>query len=167
MNIQNAIAKQARTRLTEAGGRIAQELGLGRIVGQILIYLYLTDGESSLDQIGEDLELSKASISIAARQLENMGLIRRSWKKGDRKNYYRTADNIETALRQGLLVFLFQKFQSLGTELDQNIQLLEKEAAKADSDPEALFVYNRIKRAKSLRDKVVNLFESPFLKISL
>ena len=71
--------------LIETGGRTSQELGMGRMVGQILVYLYLSDGDCSLDQIGEDLELSKASVSIAARQLEKIGLIKRSWQKGDRK----------------------------------------------------------------------------------
>ena len=163
----NNVAAEARSRLIEAGGRTAQELGLGRIVGQMLVYLYLTDGGCSLDQIGADLELSKASVSIAARQLESMGLLRRSWKKGDRKNYFRTAENIGTALQQGLMTFLFQKIQAVGLELNHVNELLENEAGKTNGDSDTNFVYKRIKRAKLLRDKVANLLESPFLKISL
>jgi len=166
MNNNNmSAAVQARARLIETGGRTAQDLGLGRIVGQILVYLYLTDGDCSLDQIGEDLELSKASVSIAARQLESMGLLRRSWKKGDRKNYFRTADNIESALQQGLLGFLFQKFQAVGAELNDVNALIEAEVRKKAGDPETEFVYRRVKRAKLLRDKLVGILENPFIKI--
>ena len=163
----NNVADDARNRLIEAGGRTAQELGLGRIVGQMLVYLYLTDGDCSLNRIGEDLELSKASVSIAARQLESMGLLRRSWKKGDRKNYFRTAENFETALRQGLLVFLFQKIQTVGLELNQANELLNNEAKKNDIDADTHFVYGRVKRAKRLNDQITGLLEHPFIKFTL
>ncbi|EKD24559.1 MAG: hypothetical protein ACD_80C00207G0001, partial [uncultured bacterium (gcode 4)] len=49
--------QEARMRLIETGGRTSQDLGTGRIVGQILIYLYLREDESSLDGIAEDLGL--------------------------------------------------------------------------------------------------------------
>ncbi len=161
------IASEIRMRMVEVGGRTSQDLGLGRIVGQMLVYLYLTDGQCSLDQIGEGLELSKASVSVAARQLENMGLLRRSWKKGDRKYYFRTAENFETALRQGLMTFLFQKIQAVGLELNNANELLEKEAGKNDSDPDTHFVYRRVKRAKLLNEKITGLLEHPFLKFTL
>jgi len=35
-------------RLVEVGGNAAQDLGLGRIVGQIVVYLYLSEAERSL-----------------------------------------------------------------------------------------------------------------------
>ena len=161
------VAAEARSRLIEAGGRTAQELGMGRIVGQMLVYLYLTDGECSLDRIGEDLELSKASVSIAARQLESMGFLRRSWKKGDRKNYFRTAENFETALKQGLLSFLFQKIRAMGLELNHANELLEEEAEKNDGGSDTHFVYRRVKRAKLLNDKITGLLDHPFLKFTL
>lgn len=161
------ITSEIRMRMIEVGGRTSQDLGMGRIVGQMLVYLYFTDGQCSLDQIGEGLELSKASVSVAARQLENMGLLRRSWKKGDRKYYFRTAENFETALQQGLMTFLFQKIQAVGLELNHVNDLMENEAGKIDGDSDIHFVYKRIKRAKLLRDKVAGLLESPFLKINL
>ena len=60
-------------RLIETGGQTSQDLGLGRIVGQILVYLYLKPSACSLEELENDLGLSKASISIAARQLEQLG----------------------------------------------------------------------------------------------
>lgn len=153
-----------RRRLVDVGGRMSQDLGLGRIVGQILVYLYLRDGECSLDQIGHDLGLSKAAVSIAARQLENLGLLRRSWKKSDRKTYYRTADDIASALQQGLLAFIGQKIQAVAGELDYANGALEEASKVSDASRETEFVFSRVKRAKVLRDKVAGLLDNPILK---
>ena len=156
-------AEEARRRLAEAGGRISQDLGLGRIFGQILLYLYLQEQECSLDAIGENLGLSKAAVSIAVRQLESLGLVRQVWKKGDRKNYYRSADNIAAALQQGLLTFLRQKMQSAAIELDHVNSLLEAAAKQPDADNEIKFLYNRVTRAKQLRDRATTVLESPII----
>ena len=125
-----------RKRLTEVGGRTAQDLGLGRIVGQILVHLYLSPVECSLDAIAKELGLSKAAVSIAARQLESLGLLRRSWKSGDRKTYYRTADDIATALHQGLLILIRNKMGLLATELKQ----AETDLKTGSNDPGAEFI---------------------------
>lgn len=161
---QKQITAEVRRRLVEVGGRTSQDLGLGRILGQILVYLYLTDGDCSLDEIGEELGLSKAAVSVAARQLESLGLLRQAWKKGDRRNYYRSADNIANALQQGLLTFVRQKIQSAATELDYVNDMLEKATGSSNTDPDARFLYSRVKRAKLLRDRAMRVLESPVLK---
>lgn len=148
-------------KLVEAGGRTSQDLGMGRIVGQVLVYLYLSDGDCSLDEIGEDIELSKASASIAARQLEKLGLVKRTWKKGDRKSYYRTADNVETALKSGLLSFILQKIHTVGVELDEASRLLSGIGAGEEDDVK--FLLSRVERAKTLRDGVINLLNNPLV----
>ncbi|MDD4869620.1 MAG: hypothetical protein PHR77_03600 [Kiritimatiellae bacterium] len=158
------VVDDVRARLIEVGGRTSQDLGLGRIVGQILVYLYLRDGECSLDQIGQDLGLSKAAISIAARQLESLGLLRRAWKKGERKTYYRTTEDMATALQQGLFTFLNQKIQTVAGELDYVNGKLEEAVKNQDASPEAQFVYSRVKRAKVLRDRAAGLLDNPILK---
>ncbi len=145
------------------GGRTAQELGLGRIVGQILLYLYLQDGERSLDKIGTDLGLSKAAVSVAIRQLESMGIVRQVWVKGDRKKYYKTADNIASAVRQGLLTFLSQKMQAVTAELDEIDNQLESAVVDGDQDPETDFVYRRVRRAKQLGDRAASMLKNPIV----
>lgn len=151
---------EARLRLVEVGGNAFQDLGMGRIVGEILVYLYLTDGESSLDQIGEQLGLSKAAISIAVRQLEALGLVRRVRRPGDRKKYYRTAENIAVALQQGLLSFIRRKIETAGAELDAVIKGLEALSEDADT----AFLKNRVKRARDLKNNAAKVVDSPILK---
>jgi DNA-binding transcriptional regulator GbsR (MarR family) len=153
--------EQVRKRLTEVGGRTAQDLGLGRIVGQILVHLYLTPSEASLEDIAKDLGLSKAAVSIAARQLESLGLLRRSWKSGDRKTYYRTADDIASALHQGLLMLVRNKMGMLATELQQ----AEAELSPKDAGAEAAFMLSRVKRARKLRDTAMSVLENPVVKL--
>jgi DNA-binding transcriptional regulator GbsR (MarR family) len=149
-----------RKHLTEVGGRTAQDLGLGRIVGQILVHLYLAQEEQSLDDIAADLGLSKAAVSIAARQLESLGLVRRSWKQGDRKAYYRTAPDIATALHQGLLMLVRNKMSLLANELQQ----AERQLA-GTTGTEAAFVLSRVKRARKLRDTAMTVLENPVVKL--
>ena len=91
-NEREAAAIQAR--LVAAGGRLAQEFGFNRVAGEVLACLYLTAGEASLDALEKALGLSKAAVSLAAAQLERLGLINRVRKAGDRKRYYQSADDI-------------------------------------------------------------------------
>lgn len=152
---------QVRQRLIQAGGKTAQDLGLGRIVGQILLYLYLSEAERSLDEMAEELGLSKAAVSIAARQLENLGLIRRVWKRGDRRGYYRSADDIATALHQGLLTLVRSRLAALAEEL----QTAEDALQPHEKDAGAAFLLARVQRAQKLRGTAMKVLESPLVRV--
>lgn len=151
-------------RLVETGGRTSQDFGVGRIVGQILVYLYLQEQSCSLDKIGEDLGLSKASVSIAVRQLEQLGLAKKVWKKGDRKNYYRSADNIATALQNGILSLLRQKVELFGNELDDAIGLLNIHNTNDDKNS-VEFLQQRIRRARKLQGRLKLLLSNPLVRL--
>ncbi|HEX6940970.1 MAG TPA: MarR family transcriptional regulator [Longimicrobiales bacterium] len=73
-------------------GIVAEEHGIPRIGARLLGYLLLQDAPRSLDQLAEDLQVSKASVSINARWLEQLGLVERSSSPGDRRDYYRIGD---------------------------------------------------------------------------
>jgi DNA-binding transcriptional regulator GbsR (MarR family) len=156
------LARDVRRRLAAAGGRTSHDLGLGRIVGQMVVYLYLWDGDCSLDQIAAELGLSKAAVSVAARQLEHLGLIRRTWREGDRRKYYRTADNIGVALRQGLLSIVRNKIEAMAGELDAAHSAL---ATGTRSDADIQFLAGRVKRAKVLRDRADKMLGHPLLPL--
>ncbi len=65
----------AKREMIEAGGRTAQSFGLNRLLGQIYVLLYLTPHPLTLDDIAQALGVSKASVSIACRQLESWAAV--------------------------------------------------------------------------------------------
>ncbi len=156
----------ARMRLVETGGRTSQDLGAGRIVGQVLVFLYLQESECSLDRIGDDLGLSKASVSIAVRQLERLGLAKKVWKKGDRKNYFKSADNIGNALQKGILALVRQKVSVFGEELDAvGMMLGEVSNGKEENSKEISFLQQRVTRARKLQRRLNKLLDNPIINL--
>jgi len=159
------ILKEARMRLIETGGRTSQDLGTGRIVGQVLVHLYLQENECSLDSIAEELGLSKASVSIAVRQLEQLGLARKVWKSGDKKNYFRSADNIASALQQGVLALVRQKIQLFGGELDSTLEIVKNIPRESHTRNEVMFLKQRIERAKKLQKGLDRVLGNPLVRL--
>ena len=159
------ILQVTRMQLVETGGRTSQDLGAGRMVGQILIYLYLQELPCSLDSICKELKLSKASVSIAARQLEQLGLIKKIWKAGDRRKYYKSAENIGNAMQQGLLSIVRQKVRIFGGELELALERLAKVSMNQDFAADAKFLQQRVDRARKLLKRLSRILENPLVRL--
>lgn len=144
-----------------SGGRLAQEFGFNRVAGEVLASLYLTEGEASLDSLEAELGLSKASVSLAAAQLERLGLIHRMRKPGDRKRYYRSADDIGSALRHGILKFASSKMAVLETDLKQADETL----AACKKGGGAKFLASRVARLRQLNLRAERLLDNPLIKL--
>jgi outer membrane protein len=85
--------------------------GFPRIAGRILALLLVSEREVCLDEIAERLAVSKGSISADARGLAQRGLVERVRRAGDRRDYYRVADDLfEAAL--GIRLARWQAFHS-------------------------------------------------------
>ncbi len=92
---------EAEIEFIESMGLMFKEDGLPRIAGRIHGLLLLSEEALSLDQMADELQVSKASTSTNARMLERMGLVERTGKPGDRRDYYRsTGDAIEGSLER-------------------------------------------------------------------
>lgn len=151
----------AKWEMIEAGGRTAQSFGLNRLLGQIYILLYLTEDALSLDALAEQMGVSKASVSIACRQLESWGAVHRTWVKGDRRDYYVAETNFNRILSSGLLASLNKKFDTARSQIERSLRLLEDQAA----DPaKARFLKQRLKEAEQYRDRIFRLLNNPLVK---
>lgn len=72
---------------------IAEQDGFPRIAGRIMGFLLLHEGPYTLDELADELQISKTSASTNARLLEQHGVIERVVKTGDRRDFYRLAEN--------------------------------------------------------------------------
>ncbi len=156
-----SVCSESRVRLVNVAGRVTQDLGLGRLFGQVLVYHYLHPVERSLDDLCLDLNLSKAAASTTTRQLESFGLLVRVWNKGDRRRYYKTADNLAAALRNGSMSFLGRKLNMASRELDDIAEHLET----ASDEEEYAFLSSRIKRAQFLGQRLNKLMQSRLVRL--
>lgn len=62
--------------------------GVTRSVGQIYAKLYLNDDPMTLDDLRDELGMSKGSMSIGVRKLIDDKIIHQVYRKGHRKNLY-------------------------------------------------------------------------------
>jgi DNA-binding transcriptional regulator GbsR (MarR family) len=75
----------------ERMGLAIERLGLPRTFGRLFGLLMVADRPLSLDEVAEQLHVSKASVSTNARSAEDIGLARRVGVRGDRRVYYEIA----------------------------------------------------------------------------
>ncbi len=93
------VKSQGRLALIEAGGNLSKRLGLPRTVGQIYGLLFGSLQALSLEEIADQLGISKASVSTGTRQLVSWGAIRQVWVHGSRKDHFEAIPEIGALLR--------------------------------------------------------------------
>lgn len=82
------------SRFADRVAAVFEHDGLPPIAGRIFALLLLSEDPLSLDQLSEELGISKASASTNARLLAQFGLVEPVRRPGSRRDYYRTADDL-------------------------------------------------------------------------
>jgi DNA-binding transcriptional regulator GbsR (MarR family) len=72
----------------ERMGLAAESDGFSRIAGRLFGALILEHEPRSLDDLADELAVSKASVSTEARRLVDRGVAERVTRPGDRRDYY-------------------------------------------------------------------------------
>jgi len=78
----------------ERMGLMLETEGLSRIAGRLVGFLMVHPEAYSLDELAEQLKVSKASISTNARHLEEHRVLERTSNPGDRRDYYRMKPDV-------------------------------------------------------------------------
>lgn len=78
----------ARERMIESLSRISEFWGYPRAMGGLYAALYLSPGPISLDDLVPIVGVTKGAISTNIRALEQLGMVHRHLRAGDRKDYY-------------------------------------------------------------------------------
>lgn len=85
-------------------GEMAASWGIARTMAEIHALLYLSSNPLCTDDVMERLEVSRGSASVNLRQLVNWGLIHRTHRRGDRKEYFEAETDVwqmfETIIRE-------------------------------------------------------------------
>ena len=139
---------------TEGLSQISRFWGFPKGMGAIFGVLYLSPTPLSLDEIVEETGLTKGAISTEIRALARMGLVHRSSKLGDRKDYYHAESDFYAAIKSILK-------ERQNSEFDRAIGSVKDTLASMEEnwveDEEWNFVYERVKALQDFFDAIDNL----------
>lgn len=86
--------EEQRHRFVDGVGSLLSRYGLAATLGRVFALLLISDGALSLDEIAAWLGASKSGTSVAARDLERLGLVRRHLTRGSRRILYEASDDM-------------------------------------------------------------------------
>ncbi len=88
------MAQQIKQQFIQDYGEAYQHFGLPKLMGRIVGLLLFIDSPVSLDDITQELNVSKGPVSQIVNRLREHNLVERVWVPGDRKDYYKPHRNI-------------------------------------------------------------------------
>jgi DNA-binding transcriptional regulator GbsR (MarR family) len=139
---------------TQGLSQISRFWGFPKGMGAIFAVLYLSPTALSLDEIVRETGLTKGAVSTEVRVLARMGLVHRSTKLGDRKDYYSAETDFYAAIRS-----ILQERQN--SEFDRAIRsvkdTLEALKENRDDSDEWKFVYTRVQALQDFFDAIDSL----------
>lgn len=153
-----------REKFIETAGQFSQSLGFGRNLGQIYAHLYFSAEPQSLDDLTEQLGISKGSASMSVRQLEGWNALRKVWVKGDRKDYYEATEDFGRIIRKALLDLVGQKMEAADGLLEEAEAQL---SAHGNGDRDSALIRQRVARLRRFRQRAQGLWESSIIQLLL
>ena len=96
--------EQAQDRFIDLGSRLCELFAISEGTGRILGYLYLSPEPVSLNSICAKLNLSKGTVSVYLRLLEDRMLIKHAWVQGGgREKYYEINPRLWEDLKETMI----------------------------------------------------------------
>jgi DNA-binding transcriptional regulator GbsR (MarR family) len=133
---------------------ISRFWGFPKGMGAIFGVLYLSPAPLSLDEIVRETGLTKGAISTEIRRLARMGLVHRSSRLGDRKDYYEAETDFYAAVRSILKERQNSEFDRAVRSVQETLATMEENWV---ANEEWQFVYERVQALQEFFDAIENL----------
>jgi DNA-binding transcriptional regulator GbsR (MarR family) len=134
--------------------QISRFWGFPKGMGAIFAVLYLSPSALSLDEIVRETGLTKGAVSTEIRALARMGLVHRSSKLGDRKDYYEAEADFYAAVRSLLKERQHTEFDRAVRSVKETLEKMEENWVE---DEEWQFVYERVQALQDFFDAIDSL----------
>lgn len=156
--------RQAQDRFISVWGEMAGSWGISRTMAEIHAVLYITGQPLSMDDLMERLEISRGNASMSVRSLLEWGIISRSHKRGDRKEYFQAEQDVWAMFRAIVRERMKREAEPLLAELHE-IRNLTGSRAKPSSASEKRELAEMNRRLESLLNffQMLNVLSERFV----
>jgi DNA-binding transcriptional regulator GbsR (MarR family) len=139
---------------TQGLSQISRFWGFPKGMGAIFAVLYLSPTALSLDEIVTETGLTKGAVSTEIRTLARMGLVHRSTKLGDRKDYYEAEADFYASIKSILKERQNSEFDRAVRSVKDTLVIMEENWVENE---EWNFVYARVQALQEFFDAIDSL----------
>ena len=160
----NEDLSKARDRFIEGIGRLAATVGVSRVIGQLYAMLFLSEKPLCLDDMVERLKISKGNASLNIRKLESLGVAKRVWVKGDRKDFYQAELAFEKIIKGELIDIARSRMKIVldtVTETEDLVKNVKGNLNEEEKRRKKLYL-KRLESAKEINNFVDRMLNSVF-----
>lgn len=147
---------QIKQDFTEGLSQISRFWGFPKGMGAIFAVLYLSPTPLSLDEIVLETGLTKGAISTEVRTLARMGLVHRSSKLADRKDYYEAEDDFYKSIRSILKERQNSEFERALGSIRETLEKLGS-GSVTGNEAEIQFVHKRVQALQEFFNAIDSL----------
>ena len=91
--------QEARDRFVAVWGQMGSAWGISRTMAEVHALLFVTGVPLNTDDVMEHLQISRGNASMSLRALVDWGVVYRSHKRGDRKEYFQAEQDVWAMFR--------------------------------------------------------------------
>ena len=142
---------------TQGLSQISRFWGFPKGMGAIFGVLYLSPTPLSLDEIVRETGLTKGAISTEIRALARMGLVHRSSRLGDRKDYYEAESDFYAAIRALLKERQNSEFDRAIRSVQEMRETMEENWVENE---EWNFVYERVQALQEFFEAIDSMTQA-------
>jgi DNA-binding transcriptional regulator GbsR (MarR family) len=150
----------AREEFIQGMSRISHFWGFPKAMGAIYGAVYLSPTPLSLDEIVEQVGVTKGAVSTHVRTLERLGMVHKQIRLGDRKDYYEAEEDFWKVIKGVLREREQQEFDLALRTVNNSLEMVDQ-AAEGEDDPQLAAFYRQrmenIQRFFNSLDNIVGM----------
>jgi DNA-binding transcriptional regulator GbsR (MarR family) len=117
----------AELEVADSVGRLMEFWGFKRPMGRIWTLLYLSPEPLGAAEIGDALRMSAGAVSMAMGELVKWGAVKKSWRPGERRDFYEAETSIGRLVQRVLRERELSLVRGFGEALDAAQRALPNE----------------------------------------
>ncbi len=149
--------QQAREEFIQGMSRISHFWGFPKAMGAIYGAVYLSPDPLSLDEIVEQVGVTKGAVSTHVRALERLGMVHKKILLGDRKDYYVAEDDFWKVIKGVLREREQQEFDLALRTVNNSLEMVDQAQGAAPDRQTAAFYKERMENMQRFFNSLDNI----------
>ena len=147
----------AREEFIQGMSRISHFWGFPKAMGAIYGAVYLSPEPLSLDEIVEQVGVTKGAVSTHVRALERLGMVHRQIRLGDRKDYYEAEEDFWKVIKGVLREREQQEFDLALRTVSHSLEMVDEADADVVDLETAAFYKQRMRNMQRFFNSLDNI----------